>query len=235
MVKNQTFGEIAALYDAIYAKKDYEAEVGALRKYIMPGDKVMDIGCGTGRHAQILKREGVKVWGIEPSEEMASVAIMRGIPVFQMKAQEFTKPTDADAVIAMFDVLDYVVDDKEYRTVMRNIATMLKPGGLLYYEGWNKDLMPTHYSRDRRLTFRCKSMVWTRKSHTTYDPENGTYTVDYLFVNHFTSEQFAETHILKPRFGSKDYPDFRKYGFELLEEEHDDFSVRAWLRMVQGR
>jgi SAM-dependent methyltransferase len=38
------------------------------------GHRVLDIGCGTGRVAAALAERGSRVWGVEPSVEMAAIA-----------------------------------------------------------------------------------------------------------------------------------------------------------------
>ena len=45
-----------------------------VREGDLAGRKVVDIGCGTGRTAAALVERGSRVWGVEPSPEMAAVA-----------------------------------------------------------------------------------------------------------------------------------------------------------------
>ena len=43
----------------------------------VPGMKVLDIGCGSGRDIQHLLREGIDAYGVDPSDEMLLVAIKK--------------------------------------------------------------------------------------------------------------------------------------------------------------
>src|SRR5262245_53682860 len=45
-----------------------------VREGDLAGRKVVDIGCGTGRTAAALVERGARVWGVEPSPEMAAFA-----------------------------------------------------------------------------------------------------------------------------------------------------------------
>lgn len=45
-----------------------------MREGDLLGRRVLDIGCGTGRVAAALAERGSRVWGIEPSPEMAALA-----------------------------------------------------------------------------------------------------------------------------------------------------------------
>lgn len=44
-------------------------------------DRVLDVGCGTGKAARLLAARGCTVLGLEPDERMAAVARSHGIPV----------------------------------------------------------------------------------------------------------------------------------------------------------
>jgi SAM-dependent methyltransferase len=45
-----------------------------VREGDLVGRRVLDIGCGTGRTAAALAERGARVWGVEPSQEMAALA-----------------------------------------------------------------------------------------------------------------------------------------------------------------
>jgi SAM-dependent methyltransferase len=45
-----------------------------VREGDLVGRRVLDIGCGTGRSAAALAERGARVWGVEPSGEMAALA-----------------------------------------------------------------------------------------------------------------------------------------------------------------
>ncbi|MEO5632787.1 class I SAM-dependent methyltransferase [Gaiella sp.] len=56
--------------DAWWARFEALVELGALR-----GQRILDVGCGTGRLAAALATEArAKVWGVDGSEEMVSIA-----------------------------------------------------------------------------------------------------------------------------------------------------------------
>ena len=79
----EQFGEYARYYDLFYGDKDYikEAdEIDALiRRYSSnsEGSKLINLGCGTGRHDCELAKRGWTVKGVDLSSEMIAIAIDR--------------------------------------------------------------------------------------------------------------------------------------------------------------
>lgn len=220
-----TFSKVAQVYDAVYAGKPYLAEVKELLKTIKPGMRLLDIGCGTGRHAHLLSRS-CRVVGVEMSYEMAEIARSRGVEVVNTTIQ--TAPESMgkfDAAIAMFDVLDYILEYRSYAKAIKRINNLLKVGGLFYYEGWNKDEINSAFDSVRLKHFRYNNRNWLRTSYTTY--KKGVYTVEFDYESEAKRVGFKETHKLYPRLGSRSF-DLSKYGFRLTDIHADPYSVNAW-------
>lgn len=57
-------------------------QVGFVEKFIKPGDKILDAGCGIGRHSILLAKDSFNVTGIDTSqvflEEARKYAIIEG-------------------------------------------------------------------------------------------------------------------------------------------------------------
>ena len=74
----RVFGEYANHYDALYADKDYVSEAdfvaAAIRRYVPDASSILDLGCGSARHALALVNRGFSVLGIERSAEMLVLA-----------------------------------------------------------------------------------------------------------------------------------------------------------------
>ncbi len=70
------FDQVAASYDELRPTDDNWWALFELlvREGDLLGRRVLDIGCGTGRAAAALAERGSRVWGIEPSPEMAALA-----------------------------------------------------------------------------------------------------------------------------------------------------------------
>ncbi len=74
------FEAVAAHLGAAYLRYSFtygtEQEVGFLVEELGlgPGDRVLDVGCGPGRHARALARRGIEVVGVDISETFVALA-----------------------------------------------------------------------------------------------------------------------------------------------------------------
>ena len=78
---SKVFNYYAVYYDLLYKEKDYKAEteyVGRLleEKGFTTGS-ILELGCGTGKHAEQFAKIGYSVHGIDLSSEMIKKANKR--------------------------------------------------------------------------------------------------------------------------------------------------------------
>jgi predicted TPR repeat methyltransferase len=80
---SETFGiGYAEVYDAIYHDKDYATECDLVERVLSanaaaPMRRILDLGCGTGRHADLLAERGYEVVGVDRSPHMIEQARAR--------------------------------------------------------------------------------------------------------------------------------------------------------------
>ncbi len=101
--------------------------------------KVVDLGCGTGEHAEALRRMGYEVLGIDNSSYMLEVAKKR-FPnsKFQLaNMQDFNVSSTYDALICLYGTFNYLLTTQEIQNALDSIYATLRPKGLLILEIWN--------------------------------------------------------------------------------------------------
>lgn len=139
------FGEeYAAAYDALYEDKDYAAECDLVENVFATyadGNvrRVLDLGCGTGGHSVVLARRGYDVVGVDRSQHMLHAARGQGSTArFELgDLGQITLPDEPfDAVLMMFGVLSYQVDNADVRAALQTARHHLRPGGLLFSDVW---------------------------------------------------------------------------------------------------
>ena len=145
-MSGDVFGDgYAAAYDLLYRDKDYEAECDLLEELFgryagRAVASVLDLGCGTGRHAVALARRGYEVVGVDRSAAMLAEA--RGRAATTDSAFHVGDVRDADlgrrfdAVVMLFAVLGYQTSNADALAALRTVRRHLVDGGLVFFDVW---------------------------------------------------------------------------------------------------
>src|SRR5260221_4703226 len=147
------FGTYSRYYNLLYKDKDYmgEAEyVGTLIREHHPRAKsVLDLGCGTGRHASLLARMGYEPTGVDRSSEMLAVDRSASPSADPRKDSPGARGGDApflhpefvqgdiraarlskrfDVVISLFHVMSYLTTNDDLLAAFATAREPLQPG-----------------------------------------------------------------------------------------------------------
>ena len=136
------FGELhAQWYDRWHEGKDYPREVEQLRGIIEAygsGRDLIDLGCGTGRHLELLAAEGYRVVGVDRSAVMVAQAQARLAPyeASVVQAEPAAPPFGEafDLATMMFSAIGYQVTDEAMAAALAAVHRVLRPGGLFLFD-----------------------------------------------------------------------------------------------------
>lgn len=121
-----------------------EREAQAILDLLPPAPRVLDLGCGRGRHAVPLAAGGAEVTACDLSRPYLRTAQQRaerrGVKVawkrLDYRAMTFEK--QFDAVLSLYSSFGYY-DDGTNRDTLARMANALAPGGQLFLEVQNRD------------------------------------------------------------------------------------------------
>ncbi len=141
------FGDLySRYYDLIYQGKDYSSEVEYVDTLIknepIKIKTILDLGCGTGRHDELLCNKGYVVHGVDISEEMLKVAETRRKNIenkLVFNQSDITKlelNQKFDAVISLFHVMSYQISNKALDEVFSRVKDHLNDGGIFIFDFW---------------------------------------------------------------------------------------------------
>jgi SAM-dependent methyltransferase len=103
---------------------------------LAPEMRILDLGCGHGRHSNELARRGYKVVGMDIVEGFLEIARRdaEGLGVapefVRGDIRSFRVEGGFDRVLMLFDVIGFF-DDEENEVILRNAYEALNPGGKL--------------------------------------------------------------------------------------------------------
>lgn len=105
--------------------------------HLQPGQTVLDVGCGPGRHSLALARRGIRVTGIDITPRFIELAkekaTQENLPAsfFVQDARALSFDNQFDGVICLCEGAFGLVGSLEnHRRVLRGIRRALRPGGL---------------------------------------------------------------------------------------------------------
>jgi SAM-dependent methyltransferase len=144
------FGSYARYYDLLYRDKPSREEADHVRRLILShvpnAHTIVELGCGTGAHAEHLARAGMEVNGVDLSEWMLERAAARRatLPDDVALRLRFSRGdgrdvrlgVQADAVIALFHVMSYQAENADLHAMLSTAREHLRPGGVFVFDAW---------------------------------------------------------------------------------------------------
>lgn len=140
-------------YLKIYMNRNEEAsnkELESLMEWVSwePGQHVLDLCCGFGRHSRWLAQKGLRVTGVDLSTTLLQEAIRRTInqDIRYMHADARNIPfhEEMDLVVSMFTSFGYFPEDTENALVISRVSQALKPGGYFLFDYLNPGYLRLH-------------------------------------------------------------------------------------------
>jgi len=195
------------MFDTILTPERTAQEVAGVITLLdlKPGDRILDLCCGQGRHAVPLTRAGYRVTGLDRSDyllEQAQEAASRAkVDVQWVRGDMRWLPWQGqfDACVNLFTAFGYFEDDSENEEVLRQVCRVLKPGGMLFLDVSNRDhyllhLWPNGWRRHGRAVI---------LEETNFDPITCRFTMTFTWadgarweslthsVRHYTAPELA--------------------------------------------
>lgn len=142
----EIFQDYAYYYNAFYQDKDYVTEAQQvdmlLRKYGSNVQKIINYGCGTGRHDIELAKIGYQCTGIDMSSLMIDIAKENAkrekidIDFSEADIRNYEPYEKYDAVISLFHVMSYQNSNEDIMRAFQAARKALEQNGLFLFDVW---------------------------------------------------------------------------------------------------
>ena len=215
------FGRSARFYDSLYSDKDYAAEadyVDALIQRWAPGARsLLELGCGTGRHAFEFARRGYTVFGVDRSAEMLVRAQKKrarlppGLGERLVFAHHDIRGLQLDrafdCVAALFHVVSYQISNEDVLAAFAAAKAHLRENGLFVFDCWYGPGVLSDPPVRRTKALRQGEQQLLRIAEPTMHINANLVDVSYQFVveegGWAAPAEFGETHRMRYFFASE--------------------------------
>ena len=214
------FDAYARYYNLLYRDKSYssEAEYVArhLRRHGPEAKHILELGCGTGGHAEHFARMGYFVEGIDLSEKMLERAELRKsrlpkdvaarMSFQQGDVRKFRAGKTYDAVVSLFHVMSYQLTDADQAAMLDTAAAHLPPEGAFIFDFWFGPAVLAQRPEMRVKRLEDKEIKVTRLAEPVLHSEDNIVDVNYtVFVEvkstseiHCVEEQHRMRYLFVP-------------------------------------
>ena len=150
------YNELAEYYFAIESNhRDITNDVQFIRNCVSGTEQpsLLDLGCGTGEHLNMLKKFGFRSTGIDNSPRMLETAKERfpsGIRFLERNFKSFDFYNEFDIVTSMFGSMVYLIQDSDVDTFFWNTWRAMKADATGIFEVWNS--IPVKIIRNKPMS-----------------------------------------------------------------------------------
>lgn len=163
---------------------------------VVPGEQLLDIPCGNGRHALQLAEDGYQVTAVDISPQFIDVAkskaSQRGVKVEFVCSDmaEYIATTPVKGAYCLGNSFGYLEYDR-LQLFVHNVAASLQPAGRFLIDATiaAECLLPSFQERDWYETEDVKMLL-----ENSYDPYIGAMETQYTFIRNGQTEQRTSLH-----------------------------------------
>lgn len=201
-----TFDAYSRYYDLLYRDKDYAAEAAALDRLVQrfaPGcTKLLELGCGSGKHAHHLAALGYHVTGVERSSGMLANALPHPqVHYVEADLRTMVLGESFPTACSLFHVVSYLTNNADVEAAFSRVAAHLHPQGLFVFDVWFTPAVLRQRPAVRVKRMQDSHTAITRIAEPVLHPDANRVDVHYtVFVENLADghiTQLQETHPMR--------------------------------------
>lgn len=174
----EAYQAMAPVYDEFTAHHDYELWLGNLfphlRRHGLSGNRLLDVGCGTGKSFLPMLARDWQVTARDLSPAMVELARAKageGVDLGVADMRELPRLGEFDLVWSLDDAVNYLLDREELRAAVSGMAANLAPHGLLLFDVNTLHSYRTFFAEEERVRRGEHMMIWRGRTSREAPPE----------------------------------------------------------------
>lgn len=225
------YSALAVGYDLVMKHVDYDVWAAYVHQLLTQHgdgaiDLVLELGCGTGSFALQLQPLGAYTYiGTDRSPQMVRVARIKAeeakkdIRFEQLDFTSFDVSRSVDAVVLLYDGLNYLLEREQVRSMMASVVDALRPGGLFCFDQ-STPANSIRHGHDFEDAGEADGFAFVR--HSAYDAEERLHTTTFDIT--VDDQHYHEEHVQRAYTRSEIRGLIDEVGFEHLAA-YDNFSA----------
>ncbi|MCM1131451.1 MAG: class I SAM-dependent methyltransferase [Roseburia sp.] len=163
------YKRFAYYYDDVYEELDYTLWLDFIKPYLNPSSSILDLACGSGTLAILLKLNHYSVEGLDLSESIIEIAKEKAkmnhlqIPFYVDDMATFNLDKAYDVITCFFDSVNFLKTKEDIQNLFSCVHKHLNPNGLFIFDIFSKTLLEEYKKHTYKKKYPTHSIKW--KTH----------------------------------------------------------------------
>lgn len=163
------YKKISYYYDELISEMDYTLWFNFIKPYLKKDSSILDLACGSGTFAILLKLSGYDVEGLDLSSSILEIALEKAkinhltIPFYHMDMIHFNLEKKYDVITCFFDSVNFIKDVNNINQMISNVYSHLKPNGYFIFDIFSKKLFKEYKRNKVEIHQPTYDMLWKTK------------------------------------------------------------------------
>ncbi len=189
------YKKFAYYYDEIMQGMNYDLWLEFVEPYLKKEDKILDLACGTGTFATMLKLKGFDVEASDLSEEIIEIANEKrkinrlDINFYVADMMNFKCESKKDVITCFFDSVNFLKDKNEIKKLFDSVYRNLNDNGYFIFDVFAPELMKEYSGNEMHEDYETFKINWVTKR---FNPTTLKHEIEIIEDNEKIKETYYE-------------------------------------------
>lgn len=238
MTKMLLYTDLAKIYDEMYQKIFSYREKAALVDEICKKfkiKKILEVSCGTGHIAKLLKEKGYDIVGTDLFNEMIVLARKHApnIKFLRQDMRSLRLSQEFDAVVCIGRAFPYIITNEDVEKSLKSFNKALRKGGILIFDNFDGEEAIRNFKKYEKTTnkIKLKDKTVVRKNFQSWNLKTGiTWNWNCIYIikkGNKIIRKYKDKSILRAFFKEELNYFLKNNGFKIVKFYSKEFLIVA--------